>query len=105
MKQEIKIAEANLFNNLDSANDKIAEAYQAKKYALEEFVKVSGVKKGDIVIANHYSHSGKQIKINSIFAKERFSGVELIARGFVYKEDGTIGKNIANHVIVFKKEA
>lgn len=88
---------------LDAQEAVIDAAREECERIMEEMIaKFCPVKPGDIVTANRYTHTGKNIKVGHIRVDRCITrsgdNIEFRAYGYVLRKDGTTGKHRASHI-------
>jgi hypothetical protein len=76
------------YKALSSERDRISNAIVALR---QEWVKEAPVKAGDIVVITGYAYTGKKMRVDSVFIRDGWRGIEFVACGAILKKDGTPG--------------
>ena len=80
---------------LKDIKKQITDIMARRELCAEEIVRNHApIKIGDIVEANGYSHTGKNMIVNHVYLTEHFNGTFLwAATGKIIKKDGSSGHN------------
>ena len=91
---------------LEAAERGVTAATTELEFAKSNFLWAHcSVRPGDTVLANHYSHAGKKMRVDSLVLRNRYPDeLEFFATGRIIKNDGTVGLKRAEWIEPIKRE-